>query len=340
MRARELGLSFGPHQAGQHNAITDVAGVRVGHVTVIEGQGIRTGVTAIVPDAVDRAGGSLAAGLFAGNGYGKLIGVTQLAELGEIESPVVLTGTLSAFRAADALLTYLLRLPGNEQMISANPVVGETNDGYLSDIRARPITEEHVLAALSGATAGPVAEGAVGAGTGTSALGFKAGIGTASRVLASGDGGTAAIGALVQANFGGVLTVKGAKVRAPRESRDHGDGAPGNSCVIVVATDLALDSRQLTRVARRAVFAMGRTGAEFAHGSGDYAIAFATGTAAAMRDVALDPVFGAVQDAVEEAILNSVFMATTTTGYLGRVRYAVSLDLVTSACGAAGVLGD
>ncbi len=152
MRARELGLSFGPHPAGQHNAITDVAGVRVGHVTVIEGEGIRTGVTAIVPDAVDRAGGSLAAGLFAGNGYGKLIGVTQLAELGEIESPVVLTGTLSAFRAADALLTYLLRLPGNEQLISANPVVGETNDGYLSDIRARPITEEHVLAALSGAT--------------------------------------------------------------------------------------------------------------------------------------------------------------------------------------------
>jgi D-aminopeptidase len=340
MRARELGLNFGPHPAGQHNAITDVAGVRVGHVTVIEGEGVRTGVTAIVPDAVALAGGSLAAGLFAGNGYGKLIGVTQIAELGEIESPIVLTGTLSAFLAADALLTYLLRLPGNEQLTSANPVVGETNDGYLSDIRARPITEEHVLAALTGASAGPVGEGAVGAGTGTSALDFKAGIGTASRVLASGDGGTATIAALVQANFGGVLTVKGVRVSAPRESRDHGVSASGNSCMIVVATDLALDSRQLTRVARRAVFAMGRTGAEFAHGSGDYAIAFATGTAAAMRDATLDPVFGAVQDAVEEAILNSVFMATTTTGYLGRVRYAVPLDLVTSACRAAGVLGD
>ena len=339
-RAGELGLNFGPHPAGQHNAITDVAGVRVGHVTVIEGDGIRTGVTAIVPDAVDRAGGSLAAGLFAGNGYGKLIGATQLAELGEIESPVLLTGTLSAFRAADALLTYLLRLPGNEKLMAANPVVGETNDGYLSDIRARPITERHVLAALSGAIAGPVAEGAVGAGTGTSALGFKAGIGTASRMLAPGDGRAATIGVLVQANFGGVLTVQGARVGAPREPGDRGENGAGNSCMIVVATDLGLDSRQLSRVARRAVFAMGRTGADFAHGSGDYAIAFATGTAAGMPDMALDPVFAAVQDAVEEAILNSVFMATTMTGYLGRVRHAVPLDLVISACRAAGALGD
>jgi D-aminopeptidase len=372
-RARELGLEFGPHPTGEKNAITDVTGVRVGQVTVIEGDSVRTGVTAIVPDAVDRPRGSIPAGLFVGNGYGKLIGATQLAELGEIESPVVLTGTLSAFRAADALLTYLLRLPGNEGLTSASPVVGETNDGYLSDIRARPVTEQHVLSALATAGAGPVAEGAVGAGTGTSALGFKAGIGTASRVLTlgddrmatlakgrtatPGDSRAATVGVLVQANFSGVLTVRGVRVAAatePRDSRagerhpgaaaaakgDAGDSADGNSCMIVVATDLGLDSRQLARVARRAVFAMGRTGADFAHGSGDYAIAFSTASEPGMADAGLNPVFGAVQDAVEEAILNSVFMATTTIGYLGRIKHAVPLHLVTSACRAAGVAGD
>jgi D-aminopeptidase len=350
-RARELGLQFGPHPSGENNAITDVAGVRVGQVTVIEGDSIRTGVTAIVPDAVDRADGALPAGLFVGNGYGKLIGATQLAELGEIESPVVLTGTLSAFRAADALLTYLLRLPGNEQLISANPVVGETNDSYLSDIRARPITEQHVLAALTRAVDGPVAEGAVGAGTGTAALGFKAGIGTASRTLTlddrlarqRGDRGAgdadkrATVGVLVQANFSGVLTVRGVRIGVPGAAPP----APaGNSCMIVVATDLGLDARQLNRVARRAVFAMGRTGADFAHGSGDYAIAFGAGGGAEVPDAALDPLFAAVQDAVEEAILNSVFMAATMTGYQGRTRYAVPLDLVTRASQAAGVLGE
>jgi len=357
-RARELGLEFGPDPAGENNAITDVAGVRVGQVSVIEGDSVRTGVTAIVPDAVDRARGSLPAGLFVGNGYGKLIGATQLAELGEIESPVVLTGTLSAFRAADALLTYLLRLPGNEGLTSANPVVGETNDGYLSDIRARPVTEQHVLSALSAASAGPVAEGVVGAGTGTAALGFKAGIGTASRVMTLGDDRTAAlaggrtatlaggrmatpgesrtatVGVLVQANFSGVLTVRGVRVAPP------GPPGDGNSCMIVVATDLALDSRQLSRVARRAVFAMGRTGADFAHGSGDYAIAFSTTRAPGLADAELNPVFGAAADAVEEAILNSVFMATTTIGYRGRIKHAVPLHVVTSACRAAGVVGE
>ena len=337
-RARELGLELGPYPPGENNAITDVTGVRVGQVTVIEGDSIRTGVTAIVPDAVDKAGGSMPAGLFTGNGYGKLIGATQLTELGEIETPIVLTGTLSAFRAADALLTYVLRLPGNENLVSANPLVGETNDGYLSDIRARPITEQHVLAALSGARPGQVAEGAVGAGTGTSALGFKAGIGTASRTLYLRENRTATIGVLVQANFSGVLTVRGARVAAP--GRPGGsEGPAGNSCMIVVATDLGLDSRQLNRVARRAVFAMGRTGADFAHGSGDYAIAFSAGSWAGMPDAGLDPVFGAAQDAVEEAILNSLFMATSMTGYRGRARNSVPLDLVISSCRAAGVLG-
>jgi D-aminopeptidase len=332
-------VELGPHPPGRHNAITDVAGVRVGHVSVIEGASIRTGVTAIVADAVDRAGGALAAGLFVGNGYGKLIGATQLAELGVIETPIVLTGTLAAFRAADALVSYVLGLPGNESLISVNPVVGETNDGYLSDIRARPVTAAHVLRALSGAAAGPVAEGTVGAGTGMSALGFKAGIGSASRTLSLGDGEPGTVGVLVQANFSGVLTVRGARIGVPVEMKAvQPASAGGNSCMIVVATDLALGSRQLSRVARRAVFAMGRTGADFAHGSGDYAIAFATGAAARLADGALDPVFAATQDAVEEAILNAVFTATTVTGYLGRVRHAVPLDLVTSACRAAGVL--
>jgi D-aminopeptidase len=338
-RARELGLEFGPHPTGPHNAITDVTGVRVGQVTVVEGEAVRTGVTAIVPDAVDLASGALPAGLFTGNGYGKLTGVTQLAELGVIETPIVLTGTLSAFLAADALVTYVLGLPGNEELISVNPVVGETNDGYLSDIRARPVTAEHVLAALSGATGGPVAEGAVGAGTGVAALGFKAGIGTASRVLTLGDGQPGTVGALVQANFSGMLTVRGARIGVPEEMRDgRAEPERGNSCMIVVATDRALDARQLGRVARRAVFAMGRTGAAFAHGSGDYAIAFATGSAAGLADAELDPVFSAAQDAIEEAILNALFTATTVTGYRGRVRYAVPLDLVISACLAAGVL--
>jgi len=338
-RARDLGLQFGPHSPGPHNAITDVAGVRVGHVTLVEGDSVRTGVTAIVPDAVDLAGGTLAAGFFAGNGYGKLTGVTQLAELGEIETPIVLTGTLSAFRAADALVTYVLGLPGNEDVTSVNPVVGETNDGYLSDIRARPVAAEHVLRALSGASGGPVAEGCVGAGTGMSALGFKAGIGTASRALAPGHGEPGTVGALVQANFSGILTVRGARVGVPREMRaGRGEPDAGNSCMIVVATDRALDARQLSRVARRAVFAMGRTGADFAHGSGDYAVAFATGTGPGVADAGLDPLFAGVQDAVEEAILNALFMATTMTGYRGRIRHAVPLDLVISTCRAAGVL--
>jgi D-aminopeptidase len=332
-RAREIGLTFGPYPTGRHNAITDVTGIRVGHSTLAEGDAIRTGVTAVVPDAVCGAGGSLPAGLFVGNGYGKLTGATQLAELGQIETPVVLTGTLSAFRAADALVTYMLALSGNERMISVNPVVGETNDGYLSDIRARPVSEQHVLAALSDARDGPVAEGAVGAGTGTSSLGFKAGIGTASRRLRRSGEQPCTLGVLVQSNFSGLLTVRGVPI-APGGAALSG----ANSCVIVVAIDHGLDSRQLTRVARRALFAMGRTGANFAGSSGDYAIAFATVAARPVAESALEPVFGAVQDAVEEAILNSLFMATTTTGYQGHVSHAVPLDLVIRACREAGVL--
>jgi D-aminopeptidase len=307
-------------------------------MTLVEGSDIRTGVTAIVPDGVDRGGGELAAGLFVGNGFGKLIGATQLVELGAIETPILLTGTLSAFRAADALVTYMLGLPGNERVITVNPVVGETNDGYLSDIRARPITERHVLDAISGARGGRVAQGCVGAGTGTAALGFKAGIGSASRLARLADGSTVTVGVLVQANFSGTLTVLGVRID-PREALgavETGDGhdqPDGNSCMIIVAVDRALNSRQLARVAKRAVYAMGPVGADFAPGSGDYAIAFSTGQGQPVSDAALGPVFSATLEAVGEALLNSVFMAATTTGYLGRVRHAVPIDFVLHATG-------
>ncbi|MGW5363838.1 P1 family peptidase [Actinopolymorpha pittospori] len=339
-RARDLGIAPGHLDPGPRNAIVDVAGVRVGHTTIVRGEDLRTGVTAIVPDAVDRAGGRLPAGLYVGNGYGKLVGATQLVELGALETPILLTGTLSAFRVADALVSYLLDLPGNEELTSVNPVVGETNDGFLSDIRRRPITREHVLDALTSADAHTVAEGCVGAGTGTAALGFKGGIGTSSRVVEVADVGAVTVGVLVQSNFGGTLTVCGVSI--PRDAAlGFVDAQPperGNSCMIVVALDAGLDSRQLGRVARRAVFGMGRTGSDFAGGSGDYAIAVSVAEPATVTDHALNPIFSAVQEAVEEAVLNSLFTATTTVGYRGHIKYAVPLDHVVERCRLAGVL--
>lgn len=329
-RVRDLGIIPGPLPTGPHNAITDVPGVRVGQVTLQEGTRFNTGVTAIVPDAL-REKKAVPAGLFVGNGYGKLIGATQLAELGEIETPIVLTGTLSAFRTADALVSYMLAQPGNEDMRSVSPLVGETNDGYLSDIRARPITEKMVFDALDNATAGPVAEGCVGAGAGTSALGFKAGIGTSSRQVTS-TGFT--IGALVQANFSGILTVLGVPIDAEaalnsiREADESPDLPGGNSCMIVVATDAPLDSRQLDRVSRRAVFAMARVGSAYTHGSGDYGIAMSTGEGDRIPDRDLDPFFAATMDCVEEALLNAVFMANTTHGPDKHVRHAVPVEFV------------
>jgi len=336
-RARELGIAPGIHPTGPHNSITDVPGVRVGQTTLREGTRFHTGVTAIVPEALAERR-SLPAGLFVGNGYGKLIGATQLAELGEIETPIVLTGTLSAFRAADALVTYMLAQPGNEQMRSVNPVVGETNDGYLSDIRARPITEHDVLDALHGATDGPVAEGCVGAGTGTSALGFKAGMGTSSRMVAI-DAGAVTLGVLVQSNFSGTLTVLGVPIErdAALAGIPPGPEPTGNSCMIIVATDAALDARQLDRIARRAVFGMARTGSDYAHGSGDYGIAFSVATGPQVPDDKLNPLFVATMEAVEEAILNSLFMATTTHGIDGHVRYAVPHAFVAEALTKRGV---
>ncbi|MCO5224981.1 MAG: P1 family peptidase [Thermomicrobiales bacterium] len=303
---------------GACNAITDVPGIRVGQVTVREEGRFNTGVTAIVPDTLP-----IPAAVFAGNGYGKLIGVTQIQELGEIETPILLTGTLSAFRVADHLVSWMLQQPGNERMTSVNPVVGETNDGYLSDIRARPITEEHVFTALQSAKSGPVEQGCVGAGAGTSMCGFKGGIGTSSRIVIAVDSddpnamsyGPFTVGTLVQTNFGGTLVMDGREYPAPSDpSPEYG------SCMIVVATDAPLDARQLARVARRAVFAMARVGASYSHGSGDYAIAVSTRTEGYVPDSSLSPVFAATMDAVESALLNSVFYAETTHGPDGRVR--------------------
>jgi D-aminopeptidase len=375
-RAREIGVAPGRLPAGAANAITDVPGIRVGHATVIEGTGIRTGVTAVVHDELlphgndpQRPGtGKLAAGLSVFNGFGKMVGSTQVAELGTIETPVLLTATLSVFRVADALLSYLCDLSylqhglGDEPSGSLNPVVAETNDGYLSDIWARPITDEHVRTALDTAAGGPVAEGCVGAGTGTGALGFKAGIGTSSRIVSSATG-PVTLGALVQANFSGELTVLGVPVPATGTQGEPPPPDGGNSCVIVLATDAALDSRQLERVASRAFAGMARVGSDFSGGSGDYALAISTapaagaagqaaagGSAAAEASSAtatasagypvpgkdLDLLFRAAIEATEEAILNSLFMAVTTTGFRGHVRHAVPLDEVVARVAQAG----
>ncbi|WP_182899193.1 P1 family peptidase [Microbispora sp. H10830] len=326
VRARSLGVVVGGSPTGPLNAITDVEGVLVGHTTIDDGADLHTGVTAVVPRQLIAGRRNLPAAVYTGNGYGKLVGSTQVDELGVLESPVVLTATLSVFRAADALLTYLMgRRPDG---ISFNPLVGETNDGFLSDIRRRPVAERHVLDALEGASGGLPGEGCVGAGTGTTALGFKAGIGTSSRRQVV-DGAPVTVGALVQANFGGVLTVRGVPMPVGElipGARHHEQ--TGGSCMIVVATDAPLDARRLGRLARRAVFAMGRVGASYSNGSGDYAIAFTTAPPRLppLPDEALNPVFAAVMDAVEEALLNSLFTATTTTGFRGRTSHAVPYD--------------
>lgn len=339
-RARDLGIVPGSLPPGEHNAITDVAGVRVGHTTLIEGSDIRTGVTAIVHDGLTGAR-TLNAGLAVGNGYGKIVGTTQLSELGVIETPVVLTGTLCTFRAADALVSYLLSLPGNEKLETVNPVVAETNDGFLSDMRRRPVTEQHVLAALRGAEPGPVAEGAVGAGMGTSALGYKGGIGSSSRIVdCRAAWGPVTLGALVQSNFGGTLTVLGVRVPPEAAAEPPATATSANSCVIVLATDAPLDSRRLGRVAWRSIIGMARTGSDFSGRSGDYALAFSTAPSGAepLPDSALDPLFVAAIEVTEEAILNSLLAAHTVTGVRGHVRHAVPLDRVRQLCLDRGVL--
>jgi D-aminopeptidase len=343
-RARELGLAPGTLPPGAMNAITDVPGIRVGHATLIDGETIRTGVTAISHDTLVRADpaapGTLPAGLAVYNGFGKMVGSTQVAELGVVETPVLLTGTLSVFRVADALLSYLHGLPGFAGQGTLNPVVAETNDGYLSDLWARPLDETHVRAALDGAAEGSVAEGCVGAGTGTRALGYKAGIGTSSRLLElSAGSGPAVLGTLVQANFSGVLTIRGVPIPRPADWPSEA-GPAGGSCVIVLATDVPLGSRELRRVASRAFAGLARAGSDFSGRSGDYALAISTATrrdaewaGGPVPDKDLDVIFVAAIEAVEEAILNSVLTAVTTTGYGGHVSRAVPLEHVRALLG-------
>jgi D-aminopeptidase len=346
-RIRDLGVRPGVLPPGKWNAITDVAGIRVGHTTIVEGDSIRTGVTAILPHGGNLFQNKVPAAVFVGNGFGKAAGFLQVRELGNIETPIVLTNTLAVGTAIEAVVGWTLSRAGNEQVRSVNAVVGETNDGALNDIRARRVTGKDVVAAIEAALAappGPVAEGSVGAGTGTSALGWKGGIGTASRVLPAGLGGYT-VGALVQSNFGGILTIDGVRVgellgrydfREAVETpglRPAGDG----SCMIVLATDAPLSSRNLERVARRAVLGLARTGSYMGNGSGDFVIAFSTknleehGPAKTVRQVEelendfVSPIFLAAVESVEEAIDNSLLKATTVTGN-GRTVEAIPLE--------------
>jgi D-aminopeptidase len=341
-RAPALGIVPGVFDAGRLDAITDVAGVAVGHVTVMS-EGIATGVTAIVPHPGNVYRERVPAAIVVGNGFGKLVGATQVAELGELETPILLTNTLAVWDAASALVDHTLAQPGNEDVRSVNPVVGETNDGWLSDIRSRPLGREHFLRALEIATPGPVEEGSVGAGTGTRAFGFKGGIGTASRVLPESLGGHV-VGALVQTNFAGMLTIDGVELGRALGGHPFEAHAPvgDGSCMMVVATDAPLDARQLGRLARRAIAGMARTGASFSHGSGDYVVAFSAARAARIhvdaapherstRVVAeprLSPLFQAAADATEEAIYNSLLRATTVRGRDGHVAQSVPLERV------------
>jgi len=343
-RARDVGVVIGRLPTGPWNAITDVRGVRVGHRTVWVGDSIRTGVTAVLPHSGNVFETRPRAAISVGNGFGKLVGLSQVNELGELETPVLLTGTLSVFRAADALLDTLLAHPDNRHVVSMNPVVGETNDGYLSDIRVRPIEPVHVREALRTASTGPVAEGSVGAGTGTRALGWKGGIGTASRVVRTG-GGNATVGVLVQTNFGGSLRVDGVAVGDSLASQGLRSGSPApdthrdGSVMIVIATDLPLAHRELERLAFRAFLGIGRTGSYMSNGSGDYAIAFSVGDGEPIHDGAtLSGVFEAVVEATEEAVLNSLFRALTVTGHRGRRAEALPLGPTLDILRAAGVL--
>lgn len=356
-RARDLGISIGILPTGPLNSITDVAGVSVGQTTIIRGENVRTGVTAVVPHGGNLFQEKVPGALFVGNGFGKLAGSTQVNELGEIETPILLTSTLSVPKTADVLLDYMLALKGNENVRSINPLVAETNDGVLNDIRGRHITRDDVLNAIKNARSDSVEEGSVGAGTGTVAFGWKGGIGTASRRLPAGLGGFT-IGVLVQTNFGGVLTIDGVPVgeelgqyylknatgvsspTVRKGSKNPVAIVPGSdtadgSIIIVIATDAPLDHRQLMRLASRSMIGLGRTGASMANGSGDYAIAFSTANridaSQSVREVkvlgndAMSPLFQAVIEATEEAIINSLLKAAAMTGN-GRTIEALPID--------------
>ena len=353
-RARDLGIAPGVLAPGPLNAITDVTGVRVGHTTLLQGDSIRTGVTAILPHAGNLFQDKVAGAVFVGNAFGKLAGSTQVDELGTIETPIVLTNTISVGVAVDAVVAWTLAQPGNADVRSVNALVGETNDGGLNDIRGRHVTREHVAAAIDAAHGGAVDEGSVGAGTGTQCFGWKGGIGSSSRVVPAPAGPGAqqgagyTVGVLVQTNFGGVLMIDGlpvgkalgrhafAPTPAGAATPDPGDG----SCMIVVATDAPLDARDLKRLAARAVFGLARTGSSFSNGSGDFAIAFTTAPALRSRFGARVPVartilptdgvsglFEAALEATEEAVYNSLFRATTVTAGT-RTAEAIPIDRI------------
>ena len=339
-RLRDLGVSPGILSPGPLNAITDVAGVRVGHRT-IKGESVRTGVTAILPHAGNLFQNKAPAAVYVGNGFGKAAGFLQVQELGNLETPIVLTNTLAVGMAVDAVVGWSLEQTGNQDVRSVNAVVGETNDGYLNDIRSRRVTSSDVRAAIAAAAGGPVDEGSVGAGTGTRALGWKGGIGTASRRLPESLGGYT-VGALVQSNFRGVLTVDGVPVgklmkRYPYKDAVESDSNDG-SCMIVLATDAPLSPRNLERLAKRAIMGLARTGSYMGHGSGDFAVAFSTRNLVPyepasrtrrvelLTDDAVSPLFLAAVESVEEAILNSLLRATTVTGHRGRTVEAIPID--------------
>lgn len=335
-RVRDLGIAIGILPPGPLNAITDVEGVAVGHVTIEEGIDTHTGVTAILPHRDNLYQDKLPAGFAVANGYGKFMGSTQIRELGEIETPILLTNTLSVPEAASGAIGWTLSQPGNEEVRSVNAVVGETNDGFLNDIRARRVTPEHAVAAIEAADAGPVEEGAVGAGTGTVAFGWKGGIGTSSRRLPQEWGGHT-VGVLVQTNYGGVLVVDGVRVGEALGQymlRDELAAAAGDgSVIVVIATDAPLSDRNLERLAARAFVGIGRTGSPITNGSGDYAVAFSThpdvrrtpqrrGSVATMAELPnerMTPLFQAVAEATEEAVLNSLFAGGTVEGHRGTI---------------------
>lgn len=323
-RAREAGVTPGILTPGTLNAITDVGGVRVGQTSVIRGENVRTGVTVVLPHGGNLFREKVPGAVFVGNGFGKLMGSTQVEELGEIESPIALTSTLNVPRVADALIDWMLALPGNEDVRSINVVVGETNDGQLNDIRGRHVGREEVFSALKSAKDGPVEEGSVGAGVGTIAFGWKGGIGTSSRKLPAKLGGWT-VGVLVQTNYGGILTIDGAPVGRAlgqyylKNELQNADG----SIMIIIATDAPVDARNLKRMGARAMMGLARTGAAATNGSGDYAIAFTTNRGAALKNDDMSPLFLATIEATEEAIYNSLFMATD----VGKVK-ALPLDQV------------
>jgi D-aminopeptidase len=343
-RARDYGVKIGVMQTGTFNAITDVTGVKVGQTTLVKGDSIRTGVTAILPYDGNIFQQKVPAAIYVGNGFGKLAGSTQVNELGNLETPVILTNTLSVPTAMNALIDYTLAEKGNEEVRSVNAVVGETNDGFLNDIRGKHVTEEDVLKSIKNAKGGPVQEGAVGAGTGTVCFGYKGGIGTSSRKLPESLGGFT-VGVLVQTNFGGALTIDGVpvgkesgKFSFSNELLNNVDG----SCIIVVATDAPLDHRNLLRIAKRAILGMGRTGGIESNGSGDYVIAFSTAESlripyavngeiinnSVLQNDAMSPLFMATIEATEEAIINSLFAAKSMAGRHNHKVESLPLDKV------------